>query len=68
MNFGRLGGLGGLGVGVGLMNCVRNTFIGLLPFPVTWPVSVLAVWVDNRSRVGSFLVEFPASLDVGNLY
>ena len=42
MNFGRLGGLGGLGVGVGLMNCVRNTFIGLLPFPVTWPVSVLA--------------------------
>ena len=65
-----LGGLGGGGIcrsGCRLMGC-RRWFVVHLPFSVTQRVSVLAVWVDDRSHVGSFLVEFPVSLYVGNFY
>ena len=32
---------------------------------LTWPVSVMAVLVDTRSRLGSFLVDIPVSLGRG---
>ena len=32
-----------------------------------WPVSVMAVLVDTRSRLGSFLVDIPVSLGRGTV-
>ena len=62
-----LGGGGYVEVGVDWW-VVEDDSLSIYPFSVAQRVSVLAVWVDDRSRVGSFLVEFPVSLDVGNFF
>ena len=48
------------------MGYVEKDSLSICPFPVTWRVLVLAVWVDDRLRVESFLVESLVSLYVGN--
>ena len=45
---------------------VEDDSLSIYPFSVAQRVSVLAVWVDDRLRVESFLVESLVSLYVGN--
>ena len=50
-----------------LIDRLSKRFVVHLPFSVAQRVSVLAVCVDDRPRVESFLVDSLVSLCVGNL-